>query len=214
MSFSNNFAVKIINPPVQYDGIQEIVSLFCDEAQLPNVNTAQGTQNGRYLGSGAISYPHTRIYTELQLGFMLDANLSALKFLNKWLDFIFSGETSNKEFNDQATNLSLDTIQGLTYAAAYKKQLNRVVRVRYKNEYARTILISKTESGPESATQRAPITYVLEDAYPYAIDAIPLSYGNSQVTKVTAQFSYDRHHTIPNNITSVAGSISKMYTQS
>ena len=211
MSFSNNFAVKIIDPPVAYEGIQEIVSLFCDEAQLPNINTAQGTQTGRYLGSGSISYPHTRIYTELQLGFMLDANLSVLKFLNKWVDFIFSGEASNKEFNDQATNLSLSTLQSLGYSNTYKKQLNRVIRLKYKNEYARTILISKTEMGPESTTQRVPITYVLEDAYPYAIDAIPLSYGNSQITKVTAQFSYARHYTIPNNITSVKGSIAKMY---
>ena len=211
MSFSNNFAVKIIDPPVAYEGIQEIVSLFCDEAQLPNINTAQGTQNGRYLGSGASSYPHTRIYTELQLGFMLDTNLSALKFLNKWVDFIFSGEASNNEFTDQATNLSLSTLQSLGYPSTFKKQLNRSIRLQYKSSYARTILISKTESGPESTTERAPITYVLEDAYPYAVDAIPLSYGNSQITKVTAQFSYARHHTVPNNITSVKGSILKMY---
>ena len=74
------------------------------------------------------------------------------------------------------------------------------------------MLISKTEQGPYAANQRAPITYVLENAYPYAIDAIPLSYGNSQITQVTAQFSYSRHYTIPNNITSVVGTLAGMYT--
>jgi hypothetical protein len=73
------------------------------------------------------------------------------------------------------------------------------------------MLISKTEQGPYAANQRAPITYVLENAYPYAIDAIPLSYGNSQITKVSAQFSYSRHYTVPNNITSVAGTLGGMY---
>jgi hypothetical protein len=210
MSFSNNFAVKIINPPVTYQDSETIISLFCDEAQLPNTNTAQGQTNGLYLGSGSISYPHTRVYTEIQLGFMLDANLSALKFLNKWMDFIFSGHED--EFSDQQTNLSLTQIQSL--ASTRPKKENRPIRLKYRDDYARTILISKTEIGPYAPNQRVPLTYVLEQAYPYAIDAVPLSYGNSQLTKVSCQFSYARHYTIPNNITSVVGTLSGMYNSS
>ena len=210
MSLSNNFAVKIINPPVAYVDSETIVSLFCDEAQLPNVNTAQGQTNGLYLGSGTINYPHTRVYTEIQLGFMLDANLSALKFLNKWMDFIFSGHED--EFSDQQRNLSLTQIQSL--AATRPKKENRPIRLRYRDDYARTILISKTEIGPYAPNQRVPLTYVLEQAYPYAIDAVPLSYGNAQLTKVSAQFSYARHYTIPNDITSVVGTLGGMYNDS
>ena len=210
LSYSNNYVVKIINPPVNFQDTENIISLFCDEAQLPNVNTAQGQINGVYLGSGAINYPHTRVYTEFQLGFMLDANLSALKFLNKWTDYIFSGH--DDEFSDQQSNFSLTQIQSL--GATRPKKENRPIRLRYRDDYARTILISKTEMGPASTTQRVPITYVLEQAYPYAIDAIPLAYGNSQNTKVTAQFSYARHYTIPNDITSVVGSLGKMYNDS
>lgn len=207
MSYSNNFEVKIINPPVFYQDIGEIVSLFCDEAQLPNTNTAQGSINGLYLGSGAVQYAHTRVFTEIQLGFMLDANLSALKFLNKWMDWIFSGESM--EWNDQQSNRSLSQIQSL--ATTTPRPRNRPIRLKYKNDYARTILISKTESGPFAPNQRVPITYVLEEAYPYAIDPVPLSYGSSQISKVSAQFSYSRHYTIPNNITAVAGSLGGMY---
>jgi hypothetical protein len=210
MSFSNNYAVKIINPKVLYNDIDDIVSLFCDEAQLPNTNTAQGSINGLYLGSGAVQYPHTRVYTEIQLGFMLDANLSALKFLNKWMDFIFSGES--KEWSDQQTNKSLSQIQSL--ATTNLRKENRSIRLNYRDDYATTILISKTEQGPYAPNQRVPITYVLEQAYPYAIDAIPLAYGNSQITKVSAQFSYARHYTVPNDITSVAGTLDGMYTAS
>jgi len=207
MSYSNNFVVKIISPPVTYEDTETIISLFCNEAQLPNVNTAQGQTNGLYLGSGAINYPHTRVYTEIQLGFMLDANLSALKFLNKWHDFIFSGH--DDEFSDQQRNFSLTQIQSL--ATTRPKQENRPIRLRYRDDYARTILISKTEQGPYAPNQRVPLTYVLEQAYPYAIDAIPLSYGNSQITQVSCQFSYARHYTIPNDITSVVGTLAGMY---
>lgn len=207
MSFSNNFQVKIINPPVAFNDLDTIISLFCDEAQLPNTNTAQGQYNGIYVGSGAVSYPHTRVYTEFQLGFMLDANLSSLKFLNKWMDKIFSGES--QEWSDQLNNKSLAQMQ-----APKLRERNRTIRLNYKDEFATTILISKTEQGPYAANQRAPITYVLEEAYPYAIDAIPLSYGNAQITKVSAQFSYARHYTVNNNITSVAGTLAGMYSPS
>ena len=44
MSYANNFVVKFMDPPVPIDG--ELVEFFCDEAQLPNVNTAEGSMNG------------------------------------------------------------------------------------------------------------------------------------------------------------------------
>jgi len=162
----------------------QMIEFFCDEAQLPNVNTATGTQNGLYLGSGSIDYPHTRVFTEIQLEFMLDANLSALKFLNKWYGTIFSGDD-------------------LDYVRSNENPLpeNRITRLRYRDDYACTIKITKSEIGPNSTTERRPITYVLEKAYPYAIDAVPLQFGSSQVTKVTAQFKYQRHYTIERDIT-------------
>ena len=154
----------------------ESFAFMCDEAQLPNVNTATGSINGVYSGVGNVDYPHTRVFTELQLGFMLDANLTILKYLNDWYNTIFIDEGTGE---------------------------SRVTRLNYRDSYAANILITKTESGPDSTTQRRPITYVLEKAYPYAIDAIPLQFGSAQVTKVTAQFKYQRHYTIDRDITNV-----------
>ena len=189
MSFSNNFVVGFIGAPVSIpneDEVGETVKFMCDEAQLPNVNTATGTQNGLYTGLGAVDYPHTRIFTELQLGFMLDANLTVLKYLNEWHSKIFmeggleDGETLLNE--------------------------NRITRLRYSDEYVATILITKTEIGPQSPIERKPITYVLEKAYPYSIDAVPLQYGTSQITKVTANFKYQRHYTINRDVTKIKDS--------
>ena len=165
------------------------VEYFCDEAQLPGVNTATGTQNGVYLGVGSVDYPHTRVFTEFQLTFMLDANLSILKGLNKWYDSIFG-----EEERSDGTNVTP----------------NRTNRLLYRNEYASDILVTKTESGPDSTTQRRPITYVMEKAYPYAIDAVPLQFGSSQITRVTAQFKYERHYTAVKDIKSIKGSVAGM----
>ena len=178
MSFSNNFVVSFEGPAAAYFNSEE-VEFFCDEAQLPNVNTATGTQNGLYVGLGSVDYPHTRVFTEFQLSFMLDANLNLLKSLNLWYGSIFNE-------NEIETYLE-----------------NRSTRLAYKDSYASTINITKTESGPDSPTQRKPITYVMEKAYPYAVDAIPLQFGSSQITKVTAQFKYQRHYTINRDITAV-----------
>lgn len=156
---------------------QEQVVYMCDEAQLPNVNTATGSINGLYTGLGNVDYPHTKVFTELQLGFMLDANLTVLKFLNAWYESIFHTTGGRNE--------------------------NRVVRLNYKDDYAGNIMITKTEIGPNSTTQRRPITYVLEKAYPYAIDAVPLQFGSSQITKVTAQFKYQRHYTLNSDVSDV-----------
>ena len=178
MSFSNNFVVSFEGPAAAYFD-SEAVEFFCDEAQLPNVNTATATQNGLYVGLGSVDYPHTRVFTEFQLSFMLDANLNLLKSLNLWYGSIFNE-------NEIETYLE-----------------NRSTRLAYKDSYASTINITKTESGPDSPTQRKPITYVMEKAYPYAVDAIPLQFGSSQLTKVTAQFKYQRHYTINRDITAV-----------
>jgi len=185
MSLSNNFVVQFEGCPITVDN--EIIEYMCDEAQLPNINTATGTINGLYTGLGSVDYPHTRIFTELQLGFMLDANLSVLKFLNQWHNYIFDEDQSSGTLSE-----------------------NRVTKLKFRDDYACKILIGKTEMGPESPTQRNPITYVLEKAYPYSIDAVPLQFGTSQITKVTANFKYQRHYAIEKDITSVKGDVSLM----
>ena len=80
LASSNNFIVKFMNPPFGMPtGVDEAMEFYCNEAQLPNLNTAEGTINGLYLGSGSIKYAHTRVYTEVQLGFLCDANMTIKK---------------------------------------------------------------------------------------------------------------------------------------
>ncbi len=94
MSFSTNYDIEFdfkdkdfLNSFTKND--RNTVQLFCDEAQLPNVQSAVGQRSGKFLGEGPVSYPHTRIFTDLSLGFLLDSNLTALKFFNAWYSYIF-----------------------------------------------------------------------------------------------------------------------------
>ena len=54
-----------------------------------------GQTSGRLLGEGQVNYAHTRLYTDFQLGWICDADLTPLKFLNVWYGHIF-GELDTK----------------------------------------------------------------------------------------------------------------------
>jgi hypothetical protein len=204
MSFSNNWDIEFRFPTASQNGglsdilkpyvglntkNEQIIRLLCDEAQLPNVSTATGTTNGRYLGGGAVNYAHTRVYSDFSLGWMCDADMTPLKFLTTWNDFIFTESPTEMPNNKYELSQLKANITGRV------KSKQRPIRVKYPDDYMLDVLITKTEISPNAANGRPPISYYIEQAYPYAIDAIPLSYGASQITKVTASFYYARHHT-------------------
>ena len=192
MSLSNSFKVEIKGSGMSgladnnnYGQSGEpFFSFLCDEAQLPNVQAASGTLKGRYLGEGQINYPHTRVFTEFQLGFQCDASMTPLKYLNEWFGQIF------KELPKSAGD-------GRKFTA------NRSNRLSYPSDYCRDIYITKTEIGGAGAVGRESLCYVMERAWPFAVDAVPLQFGTGQLTKVTAQFYYTRHHILNKDLTSV-----------
>ena len=191
MSLTTGFDVCFDFPPTStfpqryyFKGDDDLVHMLCDEAQLPNVQTATGQMSGRYLGEQAVQYPHSRMFTDVGLGFLCDAELIPLKFFNWWYNWMFGEEhiESNGRYSGAKTSIPA--------------MGNRVNRLKYEDEYAAEIRIIKTEPDAGAANGRAPITYILENAYPYAIDAVPLSYGTSQITRVNVNFHYARHSVV------------------
>tara|TARA_B100000508_G_scaffold126157_1_gene110508 strand:+ start:78 stop:668 length:591 start_codon:yes stop_codon:yes gene_type:complete len=187
MSLANSFLVQIIGDSGTPDE-DNIFEFLCDEAQLPNINAATGTIEGRYTGEGQVNYPHTRVFTEVQLGFQCDANMTPLKYLNTWYGSVF-GEPPIED------GQTLEGISSTPYSA------NRTNKLQLPKSYCRTVKITKTEIGPEDAPLRPSVTYLLERAWPFAIDAVPLQFGSTLLTKVTCQLYYTRHTILHNNIT-------------
>ena len=188
LSLANSFVVQIL----EEDGSpaeNNIFEFLCDEAQLPNIQAATGTLEGRYTGEGQVNYPHTRVFTEVQLGFQCDANMTPLKNLNTWYGDIFREPPIE---NAQ----TLDAIPSVSPLAP-----NRSNRLQLPKNYCRTVKITKTEIGPEDAPLRPSVSYLLERAWPFAIDAVPLQFGSTLLTKVTCQLYYTRHTILHNDIT-------------
>lgn len=214
-SLSNNFDVEFSLPTnlqnymkdygvdfTSTGGTGGLLKLLCDEAQLPNIQAATGQTTGRYLGEGLVNYPHTKIYNDFQLGWMGDSNLLSLKFLNLWYGYIFQDYVGNSgtvsKAQKTAKNSSLTEIKNV---ASSQSSVGRSVRLNYPTEYLASITITKTDRAAKAANGRAPISYTMIDAYPYSIDAVPLSYGASQIVKVTANFYYAKHVVTYNQLT-------------
>ena len=184
---TNKFASKF------YTGKENknLIHMLCDEAQLPNVQSGTAQITGKYLGQGPVSYPHTRIFTDLSLGFMLDADLTPLKFFNEWYNFIFSEKEIPEgvgRFEEIKANAPLTS--------------NRTNRLKYLDQYACTLKIMKTEPSVDAANGRSGVAYLLEECYPYSIDAVPLAYGSSQITRLTVNFYYSRHTVVMGDVSS------------
>jgi len=199
--------------------VADVLKMFCEEAQLPNVQAATGTYTGRRMGEGSVNYAHSKLYTDFQLGWMCDANMTPLKFLNALHTFIFGEYNLSGGQNIYGTAGSEVAGSGNIFAGSGKSltsmkgsELNgernnpeNFIRLRYPDEYQCNILITKSEKGKSSPNGRPSMLYTLMDCFPYAIDAVPLSYGASQITKVTANFYYSKYKIIYNDVRKMTG---------
>ena len=179
-----------------------IIKLFCDEAQLPNIQATTGQTTGIFLGEGQVNYAHTKMYSDFQLSWMCDANMTPLKFLNVWYGWIFQDlDTQNTPIVQRNGKVNLSELKGGSGSTGGNNTLReRSVRLNYPDTYLADIVVTKTERGKNAPNSRASMSYTMIDAFPYSIDAVPLSYGASQVTKVSANFYYAKHHIVYNDI--------------
>ena len=158
-----------------------LISLFCTDAQLPNVSSQTGTQTGLYTGEGQVSYAVSRLFTDVSLGWYGDRDMLPMKFLQAWHDFIYTGDSGS---------FIIPTDNQLAESASRSEK----TKLKYPSEYYGKIRITKNEDEVSGQS----ITYLLLDAFPYSIDATPLSYGSSQLVNISASFQYSRYKIFTN----------------
>ena len=159
----------------------DIITMFCNEAQLPNVSSLTGQTNGIFMGEGQVNYSYGKLFTDVSLGWYCDKNMMPLKFLQEWHNHQFYFGADNKT----------PIRENLLFNTSLTRQ-DLVSRVRYPEEYQAKIIIKKTER--LEGKDRDVMVYTLLDAFPHSIDATPLSYGSSQLVNVSANFYYSKFH--------------------
>jgi hypothetical protein len=164
------------------------ISMMCDDAVLPGVQAASGQINGLYTGSGTYNYAHTRLYNDLTLSWICDANMTPVKFLTTWFDAIFNEYSPDDKIRYSPKNQK-------DSGDVKKRERNRSTRLSYPDDYTLDLTILKAEKDSRSETGRPAIRYYFDGIYPYSIDSIPLSFGASTLVKVTANFYYEKWYT-------------------
>ena len=207
MSLTTGYNISWILPPTlkgdltkRFPGWEQDespINMMVEEAQLPNIQSATGQLQGRYLGENQIQYPYARLYSDVSFTWMCDANLTPLKFFHYWYNYMYSGSKSSDEIGLDESGGSFDGVKKLAGTSGI---ISREVRMKYPEKYLGKCIVIKTEPGAATVDDRASMAFLLEDIFPYSIDSVPLSYGTSQLTKVSVNFHYAKHTVIDNDI--------------
>ena len=144
--------------------ISENVGLLCSDASLPGSTHDAAQINGNY--TGVIErFAHTRIFTEIQLQFLVDKEYKVLKFLEHWIEYISSG-----------SNIT-PSRQGYFY------------RMKYPTEYK----CNQTKILKFDRDYQNEVRYNFFGMFPLSLSSLSVSYNESQILTASASFSYERY---------------------
>ena len=177
---TNHFLVTFssLTPAVEsyladYTGIRNIksflarnVGILCNEAIIPTSTLATAEVKDNFMGVPQ-QFAHTRFYTDFSYSFYCDEDYTLLRIFEGWMEYISSGANDDVEQN---------------HRAYYR-------RMRYPDSYkCNTMYINKFEKN-----YKRTLRYRFVNAFPRAIDPVPVSYGAADIMKVTVNFNYDRY---------------------
>ena len=171
-SMANLFEVSFVGFPFTTIGTSLFrdreLGLLCSEASLPATSFGTLEVNGHYQGRTEV-FAHTRIYPSLTLTFYETLDHKSLMFFEDWQEYI----------TEDGTDQSDPT---------------HYYRMKFPNDYkCDTIYITKFEKNYSGFGYSDTLTYQFMRAFPKNVSSVPVAYGQSEFTKVTVEFAYDRY---------------------
>ena len=171
-----SFATHLANTSLPYgitdfsSGFQDTLSILCYEATLPTSSYATAEVKDNFMGITQ-EFAHTRINTDVDFSFYIDRNYKVLLFFEAWMDYISGG-----------SEVSLTSQEPGYYR-----------RFRYPDEYKTSNLYIKKFERDWSTSNATNVSYQFINAFPKSVASIPVTYGESEILKVTVTMNYDRY---------------------
>ncbi len=148
------------------DFLSRKAGILCSNASLPATAYATGEVKDNFMGIPQ-QFAHTRIYTDIDFSFYIDKDYTLLKIFEGWMEYMSSGSNASVKQNE----------------------IGYYRRMRYPDTYkVSSMYINKFEKDYKKA-----IRYRFVNAFPKAMTNIPVTYGPTEVLKVTISFNYDRY---------------------
>lgn len=168
----------------------ELFSISCTEASLPGstLNTVDITDDRTGVSE---KLPYRRLYDDrADFTFYVEHDYKIILFFENWIQYIVNeqenGATLQDLLNDPVGTL-LNGGGGSSRPALSDSAY--FYRINFPNDYRGQVLINKFEKDFLGRY----LQYTLLDAYPIAINSIPVSYDASQLLKCTVSFSFTRY---------------------
>ena len=171
-SLTSKFSVEIRSPVAELNFFNlntvstEQFYMSCSEASLPgsSLNTQEITGD-RHGVTERNAY--RRMYDDrIDLTFYVEGEkYTQIRYFENWINFIVGDDA-----RDDRTSSRYD------------------YRVKYPSEYKKDMFITKFEKDDGLS-----LTYVFRDAYPIAINSMPLSYSSTDLLKCTVSMTYLRY---------------------
>ena len=161
--------------------LRERINLSCIDASLPGSSFATHDVKSDFMGvSEKMAY--RRMYDEqMSVSMIVDPEYKTLHFFEGWMDFI-----AGKEITDRGNN------------ETYKNSINGF-RMNYPdgdNGY-RTKSVIELYKFEKDISTRQSIKYTMVEGFPISMNAMEISYGPTDLLRLTVNFSFVRYVTEP-----------------
>ena len=169
-SLTSKFSVQIQSPTILSTFFNSVSNaeflMSCSEASLPgsSLNTQEITGDRHGV---TVRNAYRRMYDDrIDLTFYVEGEkYTQIRYFENWINFIVGDDK-----RDDRSSSRYD------------------YRVKYPNEYKTVMFVTKFEKD-----HGLNLTYTFIDAYPIAINSMPLSYGSSDLLKCTVSMTYLRY---------------------
>lgn len=164
----------------------EKVGLLCTQAELPATQYEMTQVFGDRQGLTEM-FPTRRIYPPLNLTFYVDSNHVVIKMFELWMNYINPINTVSKRDNTYSRMRYPDSYKDFIKIIKFEKDTGLSDKFMEKQGLA------KSNVG-EFKYKSSMLNYEFANAWPVNMTQMPVSYGTSNVLKVSVTFQYDRYY--------------------
>ena len=170
-SIANLYQVSFSGFPIpvrEGNFVERELGLLCADASLPATSFGTLEVNGHFQGRTEV-FAHTRIYPSLSLTFYETLDHKTLMFFEEWQ-------------------------RSMTQEGSLESRYDHFYRMKFPEEYkCDSIFITKFEKNYSESGFAPTLVYQFIRAFPKNVSSVPVAYGQSEFTKVTVEFAYDRY---------------------
>ena len=164
----------------------EKVGLLCTQAELPGTQY----QTTQVIGDrqGLIEmFPVLRTYPPLNLTFYVDTNHIIIKVFEVWMNYINPLNSARKQDNTYSRMRYPDTYKDFIKIVKFEKDTG------LSDKFMKRQGLEKRDVR-ELRYKSSMLNYEFVNAWPSNIISMPVSYGTSNILKVSVTFQYDRYY--------------------